>query len=514
MAHVFVSYDRENRDFAEVVQAKLERAGHKTSMDLDLLSAGDDWQDKLDAAIRASDAVVVIMEPEARASDYVAYEWAFALGAGVRVIPLEFRTTPFPPRLDGLHRLDFTGKNRPWDTLLAEVARAAATRLAANAGDPETPLAVQQAVRAIESLVADERRAAIETLAQTEHPTALAALTRALEHPVKDVRAAAARVFPDRRNPRIMPGLIDAYRIDLAASSAKGMPTLEPDARLLDEGAASIGEAAVPALIDALKQFATEPRHYQLRRAAASALGKTKSAAAVPPLAQALECHEEGVRQAAAEALGELEQPSGAVPLRIALTDADEGVRRQAAESLGRLKDASAVSSLIECLANDSYGVRTSAARALGRIGDRAAVPPLVAALQDEDYSVRKAAAEALSLLGDGVAIAQLRRLLPRDKIGHLNDLDMSVMAALVRLRDAESLDDIGNLLVEFRTGNYGGDVYEALVEYGDAGIDVLLRALHSGRPNTIASEAATALATVRRPDVVDALKAWRRKQK
>ena len=513
MAHVFVSYDRENRDFAEVVQAKLERAGHRTSMDLDLLSAGDDWQDKLDAAIRASDAVVVIMEPEARASDYVAYEWAFALGAGVRVIPLEFRTTPFPPRLDGLHRLDFTGKNRPWDTLLAEVARAAATRLAASAGDPEMPLAVQQAVRAIESLVADERRAAIETLAQTGHPTALAALTRALEHPVKDVRAAAARVFPDRRNPRIMSGLIDAYSIDLAAV-AKGMPSSEPDARLLYEGAAGIGEAAVPALIDALKQFASEPRHYHLRRVAASALGKTKSAAAVPPLAQALECHEEGVRYAAAEALGELEQPSGAVPLRIALTDADEDVRRQAAEGLGRLKDAPAVSSLIDCLANDSYGVRTSAARALGRIGDRAAVPPLVAALQDEDYSVRKAAAEALGLLGDGVAIAQLRQLLPRDKIGHLNDLDMSVMAALVRLRDAESLDDIGNLLVEFRTGNYGGDVYEALVEYGDEGIEVLLRALDSGRPNSIAAEAAKALATVRRPDVVDALKAWRRKQK
>jgi HEAT repeat protein len=514
MAHVFVSYDRENRDFAEVVQAKLERAGHETSMDLDILSAGDDWQDKLDAAIRASDALVVIMTPEARASDYVAYEWAFALGAGVRVIPLEFTTTPFPPRLDGLHRLDFTGKNRPWDTLLAEVARAAGARLASNAGDPEMPLAVQQAVRAIESLVADERRAAIETLAQTEHPSALDALTRALEHPVRDVRAAAARLFPDRRNPRIMPGLIDDYSIDLAAWFAKGMPSFEPDARLLYEGAAGIGEAAVPALIDALKQFAIEPRHYHLRRVAARALGKTKSAAAVPPLAQALESNEEGVRCAAAEALGELEQPSGAVPLRIALTDADEAVRRQAAEGLGRLRDASAVSSLIDCLANDSDGVRSSAARALGRIGDRAAVPTLVAALQDEDYSVRKAASEALGLLGDGVAIAQLRRLLPRAKRGDFNDLDMSVMAALVRLRDAESLDDIGNLLVEFRTGSCGGDVYEALVEYGDAGIAVLLRVLHDGRPRHVASEAAKALATVRRPDVVDALKAWRRKQK
>ena len=121
MAHVFISYDREDRDFAEVVQARLERAGHTTVMDFDILSAGDDWQDRLDAEIRRSQALVVIMTPQARASDYVAYEWAFALGAGVRVIPLEFRPTEFSARLDALHRLDFKDRARPWDTLLAEV---------------------------------------------------------------------------------------------------------------------------------------------------------------------------------------------------------------------------------------------------------------------------------------------------------------------------------------------------------------------------------------------------------
>jgi TIR domain len=74
MAHIFVSYNRQDRDFAEVVQAKLEKAGHSTSMDFDLLSAGDDWQDKLDLAIRNSHALVVIMTPDARSSDYVTYE--------------------------------------------------------------------------------------------------------------------------------------------------------------------------------------------------------------------------------------------------------------------------------------------------------------------------------------------------------------------------------------------------------------------------------------------------------
>jgi hypothetical protein len=69
MANVFICYDREDRDFAEVVQAKLERAGHTTATDFDILNAGDDWQDPIDDAIRRAHALVVIMTPEARADN-------------------------------------------------------------------------------------------------------------------------------------------------------------------------------------------------------------------------------------------------------------------------------------------------------------------------------------------------------------------------------------------------------------------------------------------------------------
>jgi HEAT repeat protein len=514
MAHVFVSYDRDDRDFAEVVQAKLERAGHQTSMDFDILSAGDDWQDKLDAAIRSSDAIVVIMGPEARASDYVAYEWAFALGAGVKVIPLELRTTPFPPRLDGLHRLDFTQKKRPWDTLLAEVARVEASRRAAvtAAGDPDTPPPVQQALRGIDSLLADERLAAVNTLAQTDHPAALDGLTRALEHPVKDVRMAAARVFPDRANPRIVPALIDDYRSRLAAWFARSMPGDPPDASLLYESAAGSGAAAVPELTGVLKRFATEPRDFHLRRVTIRALGRTGSASALPPLQQALTGDDQSLRCEAAQALGELGEPRGAAALRTALTDSDESVRWQAADSLGRLKDASAVPALIDCLADDTSLVRTSAARALGKIGERAAVPPLLTTLLDGNYALSDVAVEALGLLGDDAAVPHLRSLLPHES-GELSSRDMSVMTALVRLRDAESFDRIGNLLVGFRTGNFGGDVYQELARYGDTGIEVLCRVLNSERRSPTQSEAAKALESVRKPDVVNALKTWRRKQ-
>ena len=88
MLNIFVSYDREDTDFSEVVQVKLHKAGYEIFMDQEQLNAGDNWREKIDQAIRYSQALIVIMTPEATVSSYVNYECAFALGAGVTVIPL------------------------------------------------------------------------------------------------------------------------------------------------------------------------------------------------------------------------------------------------------------------------------------------------------------------------------------------------------------------------------------------------------------------------------------------
>ncbi|HZM94682.1 MAG TPA: HEAT repeat domain-containing protein [Vicinamibacterales bacterium] len=514
MAHVFICYDREDRDFAEVTQAKLEKAGHETSMDFDILAAGDDWQTKLDLAIRNSDAVVVIMTPEARASDYVAYEWAFALGAGVKVIPLELRATEFPPRLDGLHRLDFTEKNRPWDTLLAEVTRADGSSASSSiAGDPGTPGAMKQAVRAVDSLVAGERQAAIKTLAQTDHPAALDALTRALEHPIKDVRIAAAGLFPDRTNPRILPGLIEGYLDALETWMKSGAPGDPPAPKQVFDAIPTLGASATPALLNTLKSLGVESRHFLPRRAILDALGRTRNAAAVPALQEALQDKEAGIRSEAAEALGQLGVATGATALRSALSDPVWHVREYAARSLGLLRDAGAVSALIECLRNDTSSVRATAAKALGEIGDASSVPALIAALPDENNRVKAAVVAALGRLGDAAAISHLRPLLNPADTGSLTDLDMEVMAALVRLRDTESFDAIANRLISFRSGSYGGDVYKELARHGEEGVNALLRLLSSdSQSRSTQSEAVKALASVRTPEVVNTVRAWKRK--
>jgi HEAT repeat protein len=501
MAHVFICYDREDRDFAEVVQAKLERAGHVTVMDFDILSAGDDWQDRLDLEIRRSQALVVIMTPEARQSDYVAYEWAFALGAGVKVIPLELKQTSFSPRLHSLHRLDFTKSTRPWDTLLAEVKKAELTHpLASIEVDVAAPVAVKQAVRAIDSLDPGQRLAAVETLAQTDHPSAVDALTRALQHAVGDVRNAAACLFPDQTDPRIVPGLVAAYRQDRYKWFAETPFVSRMEA---------IGAAAVPNLLNGLNDAPEETRCVII-----DALGYLGDASIIPALSQELLHSDADVRQCAAQALGRIGDPGAAAVLAAALNDAAASVRRAAVDSLGTLRIAAVVPDLIAILEEDNRYVRAGAARALGRIGDRSAAQALLSALDEDDTDVKVAAAAALGALGDPVAAPHLRRLLEtRASSDPLTSVDGAVMVALGRLHDRESLPLIEARLIHSRGGDYGQveQLCDHLAQWGAVGTALVIRIVQTALSSTARTLAARSLSRIPTPDAITAYKQWQR---
>ena len=100
------------------VKLNLERKGHSGWIDTDRLMPGIEWREEIDKTITDCIAVMAIMSPEARASEYVTYEWAFARGAGKTIIPLMLRQTSLHPRLATLQYLDFSNRmNRPWDRL-------------------------------------------------------------------------------------------------------------------------------------------------------------------------------------------------------------------------------------------------------------------------------------------------------------------------------------------------------------------------------------------------------------
>jgi hypothetical protein len=124
MSHVFVSYSGEDGDFADSMVRQLHDNGFEVWIDTERLAAGDDWRQGIDEALKQSFAVIVVMSPEAKSSEYVTYEWAFAIGLGKMVIPILIKPTKLHPRLEALQYSDFTNrKSRPWQVLIARVQK-------------------------------------------------------------------------------------------------------------------------------------------------------------------------------------------------------------------------------------------------------------------------------------------------------------------------------------------------------------------------------------------------------
>ena len=65
------------------------------------------------------------MTPDARKSEYVTYEWAFAWGKGKAIFPVMLKQTQLHPRLESLQYLNFTDRTvRPWEKLIDSIKSA------------------------------------------------------------------------------------------------------------------------------------------------------------------------------------------------------------------------------------------------------------------------------------------------------------------------------------------------------------------------------------------------------
>ena len=507
MLNIFVSYDREDTDFSEVVQVKLHKAGYEIFMDQEQLNAGDNWREKIDQAIRYSQALIVIMTPEAAVSPYVNYEWAFALGAGVTVVPLELRATEFHPRLDVLQRLDFTGKSRPWEKLLHELEKAGTASTVTTIPVSEiAPPAVKRAVAALDNLDAKEHLLAIENLAQMDHPAALAALAKALNHPNKSIRIAAAFNYPDRKDPRILPGMFEVYKDYRMVEFWYGQKGIS----LLDT-VEQMGVIAVPILLEFLQHD-----NRDIRCEAIAALGSLKPADAVQPLLDALKDTDEYVRIYAIRALGNfdlLSNESIAEHLQPFLQDGDKQIREVVVETLGKLKAKQAVGELKRLLQEDRSDIRSKAATALGHIGEKAALPALRAALKDK--AIEKEVILALGFLGDSAAVTDLRKIL------HNSDADAYYLRyfaaiSLLRMRDSTIIPDIVSMII--MDGNsWSSEKYEiidAMANLGEAAVSGLVDILASEQIYSgFQEEVAKALRRVNTDAARAAVKRWEYKR-
>jgi len=145
-----------------------------------------------------------------------------------------------------------------------------------------------------------------------------------------------------------------------------------------------------------------------VRRAAASSLGKLKDSRAVPGLIGALKDRDAKVRAAAAEALAEFEDARAIAPLTDLLNDQSTEVKQSALEALSHFEDNLPSAPIVRLLADPDEDVRQNAAHLAGKLRDRTATGPLAKLIGDPSANVRQAAIEAIGELGDPAAAVAL----------------------------------------------------------------------------------------------------------
>ncbi len=328
MAHVFISYQRADSKFAQYLKKQVEDNGFRVWMDAEV-RAGDNWRETIDEAIKEAFAAVIILSKASRHSEYVNYEWAYALGANIKVVLIMFEEVEVHPRLAVLQYLDFTDwHNLPWDRLMRRLKEIEqqhfAQQTAANI-PADAPQALKSAVAALDSYNADERIAAVDALSQMNHPVARDVLAAAVHHTMGDVRIHAAFTLTrvaDNRDPRAVPGLIEALR-------DKEHPATQREAV---QALGDIGDPlAVPELVNMLDE-----RDENLKGAIVEAIGKIGTEA-IPDVVEKLNAEDWRVRRNATEALWLMRDPETVPGLVTALTDWHDVVRHAASGALAEL---------------------------------------------------------------------------------------------------------------------------------------------------------------------------------
>ncbi len=283
---------------------------------------------------------------------------------------------------------------------------------------------------------------------------------------------------------------------------------------------ARIGEPAVPALIEALKD--EDPG---VRSNAARVLGDIEAPEAAVPLGELLNDSKHWVTRSAVYALGNIGTPEAVVLLKKALThyrgqvqeaalwgldelqeqsaigeisdlmvsasdqyvrwralyalrslkegeeisfliktlgspEADVGRRRNSAVILGNLEIEQAGDVLLKVLDAKDAGIRWRAIEALSKIGSPTARPAIEARLSDPDGDVRLFAIGALGVLGQKESVKPLKELLS----GSATEIRMNTVRSLKKIGGDEAVEAICEALAD-RNSNLRTMAVESLAE-------------------------------------------------
>src|SRR5947209_7938384 len=104
---LFISYAHADSAFVDRLEADLHKQGFDPWVDRERLVGGVRWRRELQDAVKRAQVLLIVLSPDAVASQNVQIEYDYVLELGKVVIPLYYRQCDLPMELRAIQWIDF-----------------------------------------------------------------------------------------------------------------------------------------------------------------------------------------------------------------------------------------------------------------------------------------------------------------------------------------------------------------------------------------------------------------------
>ncbi|MBN2306249.1 MAG: TIR domain-containing protein [Anaerolineae bacterium] len=120
MTRIFISYSRQDEDFARQIATDLDRLGADVWIDVDDIPAGVNWSTAIQGGLDTCETLLLILSPDSMGSNNVTDEWQYFRDEKKLIIPVLWRPVDHMHfQLRRLQRVDFF--TQPYDAALREL---------------------------------------------------------------------------------------------------------------------------------------------------------------------------------------------------------------------------------------------------------------------------------------------------------------------------------------------------------------------------------------------------------
>lgn len=116
MTHLFISYSRSDKDFAQKLTDTLRDNGVEVFLDVQGIEAGEKWSTAIQRALDAAEVMLVVISPASMQSDNVEDEWQYFLDNKKPILPILWLPAKLHFQLNRLQYVNFNGV--PFETAL------------------------------------------------------------------------------------------------------------------------------------------------------------------------------------------------------------------------------------------------------------------------------------------------------------------------------------------------------------------------------------------------------------